>query len=33
MLSELDVEYQVFSAKTGLGRKEIRRWIDEAVTG
>jgi GTP-binding protein len=32
VLAGLGVQYRVFSAKTGLGRKEVRRWI-EATTG
>jgi GTP-binding protein EngB required for normal cell division len=33
MLSSMSVQYQVFSAKTGLGRREVRKWIDKTVTG
>ncbi len=33
MLSSMRVQYQVFSAKTGLGRREVRSWIDKTVTG
>lgn len=33
MLSGICVQYQAFSAKTGLGRREVRNWIDRAVTG
>jgi len=33
MLSSMRVRYYVFSAKTGLGRKEIRNWIDRTASG
>lgn len=33
MLSGMCVQYQVFSAKTGLGRREVRNWIDKTATG
>jgi GTP-binding protein len=33
MLSGANVQYQLFSAKTGLGRREVRSWIDKTVTG
>jgi GTP-binding protein len=32
-LSGMCVEYQVFSAKSGLGRREVRNWIDKTVAG
>jgi GTP-binding protein len=33
MLSGVPVEFQVFSAKSGLGRREVRRWIDMTLRG
>jgi GTP-binding protein len=33
MLPGVVVEYQVFSAKTGLGRREVRNWIEKAANG
>jgi GTP-binding protein len=33
MLSGISVQYQVFSSKTGQGRREVRSWIDKTVTG
>jgi GTP-binding protein len=32
MLSLTGIEYQVFSARTGLGRREVRNWIGKAVS-
>lgn len=32
-LAGMRVEYQVFSAKSGLGRREVRNWIDKTVAG
>jgi len=32
-LPDAGVEFQVFSAKSGLGRREVRNWIDKAVAG
>jgi GTP-binding protein len=32
-LASMGVEYQMFSAKTGLGRKEVRKWIEKMVSG
>ena len=33
VLASLGVQYLVFSAKTGLGRKEVRRWIETTTAG
>jgi GTP-binding protein len=33
MLPGIGVEYQVFSAKTGAGRREVRSWMEKAVKG
>jgi len=33
MLPAMGIEYQVFSSKTGLGRREVRNWIERAVAG
>jgi GTP-binding protein len=33
MLALIGVEYRVFSAKTGLGRREVRHWIEARATG